>query len=143
MEITMMQNQRGHTEIEGYRLPPERWEFIREDAMVRARDARTQMLRDFAHWLAAHAAAVIRYPVDGFRAWRRRQSAVYELQSLDDRSLRDIGVGRSEIQSVVGGWDSTRLPRGELALTRGRELKKAPTAKVPSAPSRATRKNAA
>jgi uncharacterized protein YjiS (DUF1127 family) len=42
--------------------------------------------------------------------WRTRRAAVDLLHSLDDRTLRDIGVGRSEITSVVDGrpCDRTR-----------------------------------
>jgi uncharacterized protein YjiS (DUF1127 family) len=102
MEIAMTQSERGQHALDDYRiLPPERWEFLRADVAARAREARAQMLRDFANWIRAQAAAAVRYWADGYRTWRRRQAAVYELQSLDDRSLRDIGVGRSEIESVV------------------------------------------
>jgi|SRR5580704_12488158 uncharacterized protein YjiS (DUF1127 family) len=36
--------------------------------------------------------------------WRRRQQAYIELSSLDDRSLADIGIRRSEIPSIVEGY---------------------------------------
>jgi uncharacterized protein YjiS (DUF1127 family) len=36
-----------------------------------------------------------------FRRARARQQAVAELESLDDRSLRDIGISRGEIQNVT------------------------------------------
>lgn len=52
--------------------------------------------------------------VEAFRAWRSRRVAVAHLHDLEDRDLRDIGISRSEIESVVhfGGHDPTRLRRG-------------------------------
>lgn len=34
--------------------------------------------------------------------WVRRE-AIKELQRLDDRALRDIGISRSQIETAVGG----------------------------------------
>ncbi|HTQ33566.1 MAG TPA: DUF1127 domain-containing protein [Stellaceae bacterium] len=39
----------------------------------------------------------------GFAEWRRKQQAYAELMSLDDRSLADIGIRRSEIPAIVEG----------------------------------------
>jgi uncharacterized protein YjiS (DUF1127 family) len=39
-----------------------------------------------------------------FAGWRQRQRAYDELGALDDRSLADIGIHRSEIPSVVEGF---------------------------------------
>jgi uncharacterized protein YjiS (DUF1127 family) len=39
--------------------------------------------------------------------WRRRQQAYAELTSLDDRSLADIGIRRSEIPAIVEGYHDT------------------------------------
>lgn len=36
--------------------------------------------------------------------WRRRQLAYAELMALDDRSLADIGLHRSEIPAIVEGY---------------------------------------
>ena len=38
-----------------------------------------------------------------FRSWRRRQRAYHELLALDDRSLADIGIHRTQIPAVVEG----------------------------------------
>ena len=38
-----------------------------------------------------------------FSEWRRKQQAYSELMSLDDRSLADIGIRRSEIPAIVEG----------------------------------------
>lgn len=35
--------------------------------------------------------------------WRRRQRAAAELSALDDRSLADIGIHRSEIPAIIAG----------------------------------------
>jgi uncharacterized protein YjiS (DUF1127 family) len=43
-----------------------------------------------------------------FSAWRRRERAYAELMALDDRSLADIGIRRSQIRALVEGDD----PRG-------------------------------
>ncbi len=36
--------------------------------------------------------------------WRQRQRAYGELMALDDRSLADIGIHRSQIPAIVEGW---------------------------------------
>jgi uncharacterized protein YjiS (DUF1127 family) len=36
--------------------------------------------------------------------WRRKQQAYGELMALDDRSLADIGIRRSEIPAIVEGF---------------------------------------
>jgi uncharacterized protein YjiS (DUF1127 family) len=45
--------------------------------------------------------------------WRRRERAYAELMALDDRSLADIGIHRSQILALVDG--SGREPRAEPA----------------------------
>jgi uncharacterized protein YjiS (DUF1127 family) len=48
-----------------------------------------------------------------YRDWRETRAAISELHSLDDRMLRDMGLRRSEIESVVSGadHDTSRRPR--------------------------------
>ena len=47
-----------------------------------------------------------------FAEWRRRQQAYTELMALDDRSLADIGIRRSEIPAIVEGYhEASQKPR--------------------------------
>ncbi|HMD64967.1 MAG TPA: DUF1127 domain-containing protein [Stellaceae bacterium] len=39
-----------------------------------------------------------------FSGWRRQQQAYAELMALDDHSLADIGLHRSQIGSLVDGY---------------------------------------
>ena len=39
--------------------------------------------------------------IRGFAAWRRYRKAVQELAQLDDRSLSDIGLNRTQIRQVA------------------------------------------
>ena len=52
--------------------------------------------------------------------WRRRQHAYAELMALDDRSLADIGIRRSQIRGLiegdgVRGFDTDPIPSPEQA----------------------------
>ncbi|MFQ5935896.1 MAG: DUF1127 domain-containing protein [Acidiferrobacterales bacterium] len=38
-----------------------------------------------------------------FDTWRKRRTAIRELRALDDHTLKDIGLSRSQIPSVVEG----------------------------------------
>jgi len=51
--------------------------------------------------------------------WRRRQRAYAELYALDDRSLADIGITRSEIPYVLTRAAKTRNPRSAEAPAEG------------------------
>jgi len=135
----MTQNARDGTELE---FPPARWPLSRADIEKRAREARSRVLREFGLWVGAQAAAGTRSLIEAYRSWRRRQAAVFELGSLDDRSLRDLGINRSEIQSVVAGWDATRIPRGQIAATTRAAVTAAP-GRTPRGRVPALRKNAA
>ena len=76
---------------------------VRRMIVAQARLARARALRkpwsDLVEVLERALAA-------GWRAvalWHKRRRAVQELRALDDRSLRDIGLGRSEIECAVRG----------------------------------------
>jgi uncharacterized protein YjiS (DUF1127 family) len=92
----------------GRRLPPERLETLKVQARERAQELRTQMLRGFGRWLVRGPEELARR----FLAWRQRRKAVRELQGLDYRTLRDMGIARSEIEYLVAGGDpERRVPR--------------------------------
>lgn len=42
------------------------------------------------------------------RLWYRRQVTIHRLQELDDHMLKDIGLGRSEIDGFVRNTDPDR-----------------------------------
>ncbi len=41
--------------------------------------------------------------IDTVRAWKRRNRISYELNSMSDHDLADIGITRSDIGNVVHG----------------------------------------
>jgi uncharacterized protein YjiS (DUF1127 family) len=46
-----------------------------------------------------------------YAEWRRRQQAFAELAALDDRSLADIGISRSDIPYVLAQPQAERAAR--------------------------------
>ena len=110
-------------------LAPDQWERTRRLIIRRAEAARAQALRDlFAVVLRAlrraarggvavaeGAVATAGQWWRAFALWRERRAAMRELHALDDRTLRDIGVNRSEIESAVYGRDATRLRDATIA----------------------------
>jgi uncharacterized protein YjiS (DUF1127 family) len=108
-------------------LTPEGWERVRQRIIRRAEAARAQTLRDLfgavlrplriAAWAVAATAG------KWWRAYalrRERNAAVRELSALDDRTLKDIGINRCEIEWVVDGHDDTRLRDATIAANRSR-----------------------
>ena len=108
-------------------LTYEQWERRKQQIIRRAEVARAQALRGLvgavlrelrtAAWTVAATAG------KWWRAYalrRERNAAVRELHALDDRTLKDIGINRSEIEWVVGGQDDTRLRDASIAANRSR-----------------------
>ena len=63
---------------------------------------------------------------NGLADWRRRQRAYGELMALDDHSLADIGIRRSEIPAIVEGlhektsYEPARTNAGSLSTRHAR-----------------------
>jgi uncharacterized protein YjiS (DUF1127 family) len=119
-------------------LTPQEWERARQRIVHRAEAARAQALRDLAGAVlrplraaAGAALATIRTLATAVAAtagkwWRayalrrERNAAARELRALDDRTLKDIGINRCEIDWVDDGRDDTRLKDATIAANRSR-----------------------
>src|SRR5262249_24051779 len=108
-------------------LTPEEWERARQRIVRRAEAARAQALRDLAGAVLRPLRAAARAVAAAAGSWwhayalrRERNAAVRELRALDDRTLKDIGVNRCEIEWVVDGHDDTRLKDATIAANRSR-----------------------
>jgi uncharacterized protein YjiS (DUF1127 family) len=58
--------------------------------------------------LLGWGATLVRRAWHAYWDWRARQVTLHVLRSLDDRTLRDIGVGPAEIESFVYGNQDER-----------------------------------
>ena len=71
--------------------------------------------------LAMKAGGIARRAWQAYWDWRARQATIEILRALDTRTLRDIGLSRSEIE--LGGprqaWRAPALLRGGLARPAG------------------------
>ena len=60
---------------------------------------------------------------NGLRELRRRQRAYVELMALDDRSLADIGLHRSQIPAIVEGARLAAASAPEATPAKARALR--------------------
>ena len=108
-------------------LTYEQWERRKQQIIRRAEVARAQALRGLVgavlRGLGTATRAVAATAGEWWRAYamrRERNAAVRELHALDDRTLKDIGINRSEIEWVVDGQDDTRLRDATITANRSR-----------------------
>ena len=105
---------------ESERLSPEEWDHLKRHVTELAQDARSQAFRDLAGGVLSRSQAAAQGALDAvrkrwraYRLWREHRAAIRALGALDDRMLKDIGLGRSEIASAI--CDPERLAARALA----------------------------
>jgi uncharacterized protein YjiS (DUF1127 family) len=113
-------------------LTPDEWQRERQQILTRAQAARAGAMRELGNALLHPWQAVLAV-VRAYARWRERRAAVRELHSLDDRSLRDIGVSRSEIEWVVWSQQAARV-RAAVKAVRPRQHAPAPDRSTPVKP---------
>jgi uncharacterized protein YjiS (DUF1127 family) len=113
-------------------LTPDEWQRERQGILTRAQAARAGAMRALGSALLHPWQAVLAV-VRAYARWRERREAVRELHSLDDRSLRDIGVSRSEIEWVVSSQQAARV-RAAVKAVRPRQPWPAPDRGTPAKP---------
>ena len=57
-----------------------------------------------------------------FSEWRHRQQTYAELMALDDHSLADIGLHRSQIASLVEGYRMPPAPSAPVPFPKAEKL---------------------
>ena len=102
------------------RLTPEQWAELSHRVAREAHAARAQSLRTSLRALfgvlrrpgvpTGLVAAAAREWWTAYGTWLERRRAVRALGALDDRSLKDMGMHRSEIESAVLGQSSAPPP---------------------------------
>jgi uncharacterized protein YjiS (DUF1127 family) len=118
-------------------LTPEQLDQLKRAAGRAAREHRARMLRGLGiaalaslrsaacgaraitRALGHRAGAVASAGWSAYADWRERRAAVKELAALDDRTLRDLGLTRSEIEYVVGRRDSARWYEQQAPACQG------------------------
>jgi uncharacterized protein YjiS (DUF1127 family) len=132
METTMLQPCPAREAIDHRQLSPRRWQKLKQDVRRRAHAARVQALRGlsgriglvvrraagFAWALTVAGVATVRRRIRACATWCARRHAIRELGRLDGRLLKDLGIDRSEIESVVYGLHRDRAPERRRAALR-------------------------
>ena len=94
-------------------LSPQQWTEARREIVCRAHSLRSQAARKLAVFIFESFVDALRFVRDCYANLKNAQierAAIARLQSLDDHALSDIGIRRSEIESIVNakGCDATR-----------------------------------
>jgi uncharacterized protein YjiS (DUF1127 family) len=134
MEPDMCRIDERNSWTEAQRLTPGDWDRLKRRVIERAQDARGQAFRDLAGSVLSRSQVVARGTLQAvrflgdhmldvagkgwraYRLWRERRAAIRALGALDDRMLKDIGLGRSEIATAI--CDPERLAARALAFAR-------------------------
>jgi uncharacterized protein YjiS (DUF1127 family) len=118
---------RNDSYYDNRRLTPEQWAELSHRVAREAHAARAQSLRTSLRALFAFlrrpgvparlVAATAREWWTAYGTWLERRRAVRALGALDDRSLKDMGLHRSEIESAVLGQGSAPPPRSAVPVS--------------------------
>lgn len=76
-----------------------------------ARRLRAEVLREATQRIIARVASCLHQPIHCLRQWRQRRAQRRQLAQLSARELRDIGIGRNDIEAIASGdffTDTTR-----------------------------------
>jgi uncharacterized protein YjiS (DUF1127 family) len=116
MEAEMLARNELDIKIKDYQsLTAEGQALLRDQALADARAERAKAMRAIFGAVAAWASG--RWAA--YRRWRELRAAAAQLQTFDDRQLKDIGLRRSEISGAVYGYNRDESLRG-----RGHEAPK-------------------
>jgi uncharacterized protein YjiS (DUF1127 family) len=82
-----------------------------------ARQMQAQVVRELARKIGGAIAKVLRPVISAIREGHERRQIFWELSSLDDRTLGDIGITRADIPRVAAGlWTpERRVAKGVVA----------------------------
>jgi uncharacterized protein YjiS (DUF1127 family) len=100
------------------RLTPEEQRQFVERIIAQAHAARSRAIYDLLMRIPAAAVAAVAAVWRAGAALIVRDRAIRDLSALDDRSLRDIGLNRSEIEAAVNGRGPRRGPEPFVRLER-------------------------
>ena len=118
---------RDHSHSDNRRLTPEQWAELSHRVAREAHAARAQSLRTSLRALfgflrrpgvpAQRVVAAAREWWTAYGTWLERRRAVRALGALDDRTLKDMGLHRSEIESAVLEQGSAPPPRSAAPVS--------------------------